>query len=772
MTTTGATNRESECWSRISKLFTIVLALFLSTCYHYNSVDAATTYNGSNNPTSAVGGRASTRRAMEPAFASAGKVPGIEIWRIEDFKPVPFPVKDYGKFYTGDSYIILVTKEKNGIYSWDIHFWLGSETSQDESGAAAILTVSLDDQLGGDPVQYREVQDHESQLFLSRFKSGIRYLPGGVSSGFAHVDRDSFEKKLFQVKGKRNIRVKQVPLSISSMNKGDCFILDAGNDIYVYVGSQSKRTERLKAAQAANLIRDQDHGGRSKVHVLDEFSSPTEIQEFFDALGGGLSAADVPDESIGGDDAEFEHTEERTVVLHRVSDSTGRIQIQEIGQKPLKQSQLDTNDCFILETGGANLFIWIGKKCNKKEKDEAMVKAQNFLQTKSYPTWTHVERVVEDGEPSSFRQYFQGWQGVAELHPRIVRSAAARPTPLAEKSGGELPEFMPDDGSGKIEIYRVENFELVAVPAENYGKFFGGDSYVIKYHSTNGKWIIYYWQGNKSSIDEKAASAIQAVQMDNELGGRAVQIRVVQDYEPKHFLQMFKGKLIVFLGGHASGFKNIKEHDTYVDGETRLYRIRGTNDVDVRASQQPAIAKSLESDDVFIIENGTNVWLWFGKGADDIEKQLASGFVERLAPGSSPVVIQEGEEPAEFWDALGGRTPYSKNFKANLPTVTEVKLYHCHVKPNGHVRIEELEDLLQSELDEDDVMIIDSSEEIFVWIGKGATEHEIKHVFSKLHQLLKRYQREHAVVVTVKQGQEPDLFTALFPSWDPNFKSS
>lgn len=164
------------------------------------------------------------------------------------------------------------TKEnKRGDLSWDVHFWLGSHTTQDEAGAAAIMTIQLDDMLNGAPIQHREVQDHESQLFLGYYKNGIRYLPGGVASGFNQVETNAAgDKRLFHVKGKKNIRVRQVNLSVSSMNKGDCFILDMGRDIYVYVGASAKRLEKIKAISAANQIRDQDHAGRATVNIIGE----------------------------------------------------------------------------------------------------------------------------------------------------------------------------------------------------------------------------------------------------------------------------------------------------------------------------------------------------------------------------------------------------------------------------------------------------------------------------------------------------------------------
>ena len=63
------------------------------------------------------------------------------------------------------------------------------------------------------------------------------------------------------------------------------------------------------------------------------------------------------------------------------------------------------------------------------------------------------------------------------------------------------------------------------------------------------------------------------MQLDDELSGKATQVRVVQGREPRHFIKMFGGKMVVFSGGKASGFKNVHDHDTYDADGTRMFRL-------------------------------------------------------------------------------------------------------------------------------------------------------------------------------------------------------
>jgi len=311
------------------------------------------------------------------------------------------------------------------------------------------------------------------------------------------------------------------------------------------------------------------------------------------------------------------------------------------------------------------------------------------------------------------------------------------------------------------------------VDPATYGMFFGGDSYVVKYtYEKNGRgsYIIYFWQGQDSTLDEKAASAIHTVRLDNELGGKAVQVRVTQGNEPRHFLRIFRGKMIVFLGGKASGFRNLRDHDTYdVDG-TRLFQVRGTCPDDVRAVQVPEVTASLNSDDVFILETPSATYLWLGRGANDDEKEMAQNAIKLVAPDHEPVTINEGEEPAKFWSSLGGEGDYNKGYDGQGIPLLVPRLFHCHVSPTGKFRVEEITHFKQEDLDEDDIMVLDSGDEIYVWVGNKSSSEERRLSMKMAEEYLKSdptdRSQELTLIFTVKQGDEPVSFTALFPSWD------
>lgn len=85
----------------------------------------------------------------ESEFEGAGSSEGIEVWRIEKFEPEKIALKSNSiSFFSGDSYIILKTTElESGQFEWNLHFWIGKDSTQDESTSAAYFTVNIDDLL-------------------------------------------------------------------------------------------------------------------------------------------------------------------------------------------------------------------------------------------------------------------------------------------------------------------------------------------------------------------------------------------------------------------------------------------------------------------------------------------------------------------------------------------------------------------------------------------------------------------------------------------------
>ena len=77
------------------------------------------------------------------------------------------------------------------------------------------MTTELDAALGGRAVQYREVQGHETERFLSYFKPCIIPQDGGVASAFNHAEPKEHKNRMFICQGKHVVHVKEASLCYS-----------------------------------------------------------------------------------------------------------------------------------------------------------------------------------------------------------------------------------------------------------------------------------------------------------------------------------------------------------------------------------------------------------------------------------------------------------------------------------------------------------------------------------------------------------------------------
>ncbi|XP_058284602.1 macrophage-capping protein isoform X2 [Hylobates moloch] len=306
-------------------------------------------------------------------FPGSVQDPGLHVWRVEKLKPVPVARENQGVFFSGDSYLVLHNGPEEVSH---LHLWIGQQSSRDEQGACAVLAVHLNTLLGERPVQHREVQGNESDLFMSYFPQGLKYQEGGVESAFhkTSTGAPAAIKKLYQVKGKKNIRATERALNWDSFNTGDCFILDLGQNIFAWCGGKSNILERNKARDLALAIRDSERQGKAQVEIVTDGEEPAEMIQVSDATG--------------------------QMNLTKVADSS-----------PFALELLISDDCFVLDNGlCGKIYIWKGRKANEKERQAALQVAEGFISRMQYAPNTQVEILPQGRESPIFKQFFKDWK--------------------------------------------------------------------------------------------------------------------------------------------------------------------------------------------------------------------------------------------------------------------------------------------------------------------------------------------------------------------------
>lgn len=331
----------------------------------------------------------------------AGKGVGTQVWRVENtrdefdnpnFGINPWPKKRYGEFYTGDSYIVLRTEQEEDSEKllYDIYFWIGAESSQDEYGVAAYKANELDDLLDDAPVQHREVQYNESDEFLKLFSGGIRYLDGGLESGFRSVDESfsevSLPTRMYHIRRENRVtRCIQVANERDSMNHGDAFILHTGNVVYTWFGDESSPFEKSKAAEMAHNMVSASNG-KAKKKLVEEVGD--DCEEFWDEIGGkgDIKAADEYQTDDTVDVAETK--------MYIFSDVDSVLKVEEA---EISKDNLISGDICFLSTG-KTIFVWIGKDSSHREQSQAMIIVKEYLHHMCGNGKTSIVRVKEGQE--------------------------------------------------------------------------------------------------------------------------------------------------------------------------------------------------------------------------------------------------------------------------------------------------------------------------------------------------------------------------------------
>ncbi|KZV33943.1 villin-4, partial [Dorcoceras hygrometricum] len=664
---------------------------------------------------------------------------GIEIWRIENFNPVPVPKSQHGKFFMGDSYVILKTTAlKNGGLRHEIHYWLGKDTSQDEAGTAAIKTVELDAALGGRAVQYREIQGQETEKFLSYFKPCIIPQEGGIASGFKHIEAEEHQTRLF------------VPFARSSLNHDDIFILDTKSKIFQFNGSNSSIPERAKALEVVQYVKDTYHDGKCEIAAIEDgkLMADAESGEFWGFFGGfaPLPRKTSSDESKSADVAPKLFCVERGEAVPVEGDS-------------LTRELLDTYKCYFLDCG-LEVFIWMGRNTSLTSRKAACSTVDELLCSLDRSK-SHIIRVIEGFETVKFRSKFKSWTQSSNVS--VTEDSRGKVAALLKRQGvnvkgilkAETPkeEIQPYiDCSGDLQVWHVNCQKKTLLPASSQSKFYSGDCYIFQYSYPG---------------EEKEDHLIGTW-----IGQQSVEARIYEGNEPIQFFVIFQS-FIVFKGGVSEGYKNhIAEKElpdnTYGEDGLALFRVQGSGPDNMQAIQVDSVASSLNSSYCYILFNGSSVFTWSGSLTTSEDQELVERMLDLIKPNMQSKLQKEGAESDQFWDLLGGKSEYPSQ-KIAREFESDPHLFSCTLLKDD-LKVTEVHNFNQDDLMTEDIFILDCHSDIFVWVGQQVQSNKkmnalnIGEQFLARDFLLEKISLQTPIYV-VMEGSEPTFFTRFF-SWD------
>ena len=152
-------------------------------------------------------------------------------------------------------------------------------------------------------------------------------------------------------------RLKQVKEPYKFLN-GDVYLVVSPTHIWIWLGSKSYCDDKAVGAWTAKVIEEDN-----KSLEIDTVMEGTEPQEFKDLITFEVVEGDTP--------GFLKHFDKKADIDYKLlkiqQDSDGLIKTLEV---PIKKKSFKSGDSFVLDAWD-ELYVWIGKKSQVKEKYEA-----------------------------------------------------------------------------------------------------------------------------------------------------------------------------------------------------------------------------------------------------------------------------------------------------------------------------------------------------------------------------------------------------------------
>lgn len=166
---------------------------------------------------------------------------------------------------------------------------------------------------------------------------------------------------------------------------------------------------------------------------------------------------------------------------------------------------------------------------------------------------------------------------------------------------------------------------------------------------------------------------------------------------------------------------------------------------------------------------------WTGVKANTSElykvMQIANYIKSERKGKAEIIVIRQGEETKDFWDLIGGQKPIKNAQEGGVDaefedkTIKQKSLWKCSNQTGKMVfeKIADGQNVKRTLINTMDIFVLDSSELLYVWIGKKASSEEKKDFMQLATNYLKENNKpNYTPIVVLKEGAETQLFWESF----------